>query len=534
LAAAALQPAAGGNFEIGAGRIIGPDGRTFVPVGTNLNGPNSFFDVPTKGLSANLQDRWGFNTIRLVTCLPGGCHSGGATVNNDLDGIVAEFTSRRMVVIVDYHQLGFGDAASPADVAAATGFWRDLARRFKANPYVWFNLFNEPDASSNDARLGSTAPARWRAQHQPVIDAIRAEGAQNVIVVDDTQAGQGAADWWQIGPSPEADSGVLSEGANLRDPAGRLVFSVHAYDVWGYPSTDDPTCTNRYSDAQRDTRFRSYVERARAKGLTLLVGELGFRPTDDVRTGFSDHGERYGRQPPCGSTQRLSAETVYRLAPSLGLGVLTWHGYPLVAQGPQSFVLDGEPPTNLTRMGALQYGYARAVKAANGDGAARSGATASSRVTTPLPAPPVPVPTTLPVGRAPGAGTPAPPSAHPDRSGPALVVAIVVVLLAIGGTVAALRRRGGIAALRGRRRRGAPPTARPGPNGAAGPRELQPGPPRVDGRSQEVNGADAVEGPAPAPTPPTTNGAAPGPTPPRANGSPAAPAPPATEAPPAD
>ena len=177
-------------------------------------------------------------------------------------------------------------------------------------------------------------------------------------MIDDTQAGMGANDWWYITESPAEDSAVLSEGANLVDPARRLVFSVHAYDVWGFPADGSEDCSPRYTDAQRDARFRSYVDRVHALGLPLLVGELGFRPTDRPTTGVGLHGEGSG-QPPCGSTMLLAAETVYRVAPQTGLGVITWHGFDLTADGPQAWDLVGSPPTNLTHMGQLHWDYAQ-------------------------------------------------------------------------------------------------------------------------------------------------------------------------------
>lgn len=353
------QPRTGtGQFEVDKTNIFDPQGRPFVPVGTNMNGPNSFFDVPTKGQSGSLQDGWGFNAIRLVTCLSTGCQGRTSTANNDLDGIVSEYTGRKMVVIIDYHQLGFGEAATNEQVQTAIGFWTDIARQYKNNPYVWFNLFNEPEANFNDAKVGQTAPERWRGQHQPVINAIRAQGANNIIVIDDTQAGQGAADWWSIGESPASDSGILTAGPKLVDPAGRLVFSVHAYDVWGFPSDDDPSCRNRYTDAQRDARFASYVDRVHALGLPLMIGEVGFRPTDKPTSGVGYHGEA-GGQPPCGSTMLLAAETVYRVAPARRLGVLVWHGFDLTTDGAQAWTLKGNPPANLTHMGDMHYRYVR-------------------------------------------------------------------------------------------------------------------------------------------------------------------------------
>lgn len=352
-----------GVFEVSGGQIFDPDGRRFIPTGTNLNGPNSFFDVPTAGKAAALKADWGFNTVRLVTCLPQGCHGPPSTVNNNLEALVAEYAAQKMVVIVDYHQLGFGAAATNAEIDQAIAFWTDLAKRFGTNPYVWFNLFNEPESNYQDFVLkdGTTSPGRWRTQHQRVIDAIRATGAGNVIVIDDTQAGQGAADWWKVDPSPTADSGILSEGRNLVDPKTALVFSVHAYDVWGFPNDNDASCATRYTDTQRDARFRAYVQRVRDAGLALMVGELGFRPTDRADSGVSFHGEQGIPHPPCGSTTLLAAETAYRVAPEFGLGILSWHGFALTDAGPQNWDLAGRPPTNLTYFGELHYQFAKAV-----------------------------------------------------------------------------------------------------------------------------------------------------------------------------
>ena len=111
---------------------------------------------------------------------------------------------------------------------------------------------------------------------------------------------------------PRRGFGVLCEGANLVDPARRLVFSVHGYDVWGFPNDGSDDCSNRYSDAQRDARFRSYVDRVHGLGFPLLVGELGFRPTDQATSGLSIHGE-YG-----GAAARAARRRCWPPRPSTG------------------------------------------------------------------------------------------------------------------------------------------------------------------------------------------------------------------------
>lgn len=347
-----------GQFELVGGKIYDPNGVQFIPVGTNLNGPNSFFSVPTAGKAQQLQDDWGFNTVRLVTCV-GTCDEQFVAFPADLNAIVAEYTAREMVVMIEYHELPPGTNPTPAQINAAAAFWISMANAYKTNPYVWFNLYNEPQFN----RFGPTPVARlWRNQHQPVIDAIRAAGAPNLLVLDDAEVGQGAYIYgqpWNMNPVPGADSGVLTEGVNIVDPQRRTAFSFHAYDVWGYPNDGNQQCRNRFTDAQRDARMANYVQRVQAQGLVLLVGEVGYFSWEQPTTGRSYHGSFAPTfWPPCGSTQLLAADALYRIAATYDLGILSWHGFDLTSAGAQNWTLNNPAaPTNLTRWGQQHWGY---------------------------------------------------------------------------------------------------------------------------------------------------------------------------------
>ena len=63
-AAAATGPA---NFAVRGSQILDPDGRNFIPVGANVNGPQFVWNGPTVGQAAVADDVWRWNTIRLNT-----------------------------------------------------------------------------------------------------------------------------------------------------------------------------------------------------------------------------------------------------------------------------------------------------------------------------------------------------------------------------------------------------------------------------------------------------------------------------------
>lgn len=51
-----------------------------------------------------------------------------------------------------------------------------MANKYKGNTYVWFNLINEPTWGQTEAN--------YLRVHKTLRDAIRATGAENIIVID--------------------------------------------------------------------------------------------------------------------------------------------------------------------------------------------------------------------------------------------------------------------------------------------------------------------------------------------------------------
>ena len=135
-------------------------------------------------------------------------------------------------------------------------FWKDIAPAYKNHPAVIFDLYNEPHDVSWDVWLkGGTVTERNRRAGtelkfgavgmQELLDAIRATGANNVVVA-------GGLNW-------AYDMSGFLTGKQLADPKGNgVVYANHAYPTKG------------------DT-VEKWVEKmeAAAKQIPIIVGEWG-------------------------------------------------------------------------------------------------------------------------------------------------------------------------------------------------------------------------------------------------------------------
>ena len=172
------RPAAAvpGRFSVRGSEIIGPDGKPFVARGVNVNGYQWVWRRSTVADVDLIATCWGFNAIRINSFLFKGQTRWPQYDNNDdLDGIIKTFTDRGIVAIIEAHNR-IGTYFEGEDLDRLAAWYTDLARRHRDDPYVWFDLQNEPgDGGPPDAAL-------WIGTHRKLISAIRDTAhADNVI-----------------------------------------------------------------------------------------------------------------------------------------------------------------------------------------------------------------------------------------------------------------------------------------------------------------------------------------------------------------
>jgi len=212
--------------------------------------------------------------------------------------VVDEATAAGMYIILDLHKNAppavLPGSAQPvqicsisqmqqemADAANSIAFWTALAGDYKDRPNVIFDLFNEPHidnfvfpAGVSDAALANWTILRdggtgkliygnnqalqqsWKsAGMQEMLDAVRATGARNVVMVSGLSWAQDLSHWVQFVP---------------KDPAKQLALSWHAYPqygkAYGTPEYNDPGLGNG------SYRFAEGILNA---GYPIVVGETG-------------------------------------------------------------------------------------------------------------------------------------------------------------------------------------------------------------------------------------------------------------------
>lgn len=222
------------QFEVKGTQIYDPNGQEFI-----IKGINMFAWEGTNQADSLIND-WGFNTVRVPNYLLGNYNQPHPADNNygTNHQIADVFTSQGSVVIFDAHDR-IGSYYQNEEWEILKNYWRDMAQEFKDNPSVWFNLHNEPGN-------GLANPAKWVSYHQELIDIIRGEGADNLIIIDGEAWGQDFQ-----------TQTIATHAHELLDHNQNIVFSIHAYEQWN------------------NNNIASYLDELYARDIPVIIGEYG-------------------------------------------------------------------------------------------------------------------------------------------------------------------------------------------------------------------------------------------------------------------
>ena len=342
-------------FTVRDGKFYDPAGEVFLIKGANVQGRNfGWEDQDPLTHADNIVDEWQFNFIRVNEFVKGSPYctrpepaswckpywDRGATPEEH-DALVDTFTSRDVVVMFEAHDWT-GNYPNDEDLTKLIAWHQGLAERYKDNPYVWFNVFNEPGYNCQPVS------PRWLEVHEAVITAIRETGNQNIVVADGSNFGQDRDCGEFVGPEPwrysykpkgnvpEEYSAILTYGPELASQFSNVAFSFHTYCIW--TPTGDPSFDY---EADSERAMNDYLDRVAAKDLAIFVGEFG-----------SNGGGNCDGLP--------AARTTYDVTVPRNIGRVVWHWWGgdnnKLVYDDKGFRLNSPTdPTNLTQLGKLVW-----------------------------------------------------------------------------------------------------------------------------------------------------------------------------------
>jgi endoglucanase len=253
------------QLHVSGNALVDESGTRIVLHGVDRSGTeyecvqgNGIFDGPSSQSSITAMKNWGVNAVRVP--LNEACWNGqpyvrsaysGSNYQAAIEAYVKLLNANGLVVILDL-QWSDGKYTGPSaacystqalcqkpmpDSMEAIPFWTSVARAFKGNDAVIFDLFNEPYP---DLALHSEAAA-WKcwldggtacsegisysvAGMQTLVNVVRATGADNVIMLGGLSYANNLSEWLKYEPI---------------DPDHDLAASWHSYD---FNSCNNETC----------------------------------------------------------------------------------------------------------------------------------------------------------------------------------------------------------------------------------------------------------------------------------------------------
>lgn len=326
---------ADGKFHIKEAVICDPEGKPFLPRGINDFAGQTFggFEAPNlvaPNVVSAYVDGWKFNTLRIVMCPTGPCRAHPTTVQGtDIDQVISTYTARKVVIILDYHQTPLAGPVTAGDVAEAVPWFKEMAIKYKDNPYVWLETFNEPIDGNDGIQT-------WLGFTTPIVDAVRSVNPDKIVVVCSGNYGQDSA-----GNGDGFDQGgshILNGGQSLK-AKGNVMFDMHFYSRW---MNVNPNGVKNYFKAIHDA------------GFAVLIGETWGDP----------NGADFMR----GDQQ--ATNQLYAARPN-GVGILPWSAagnYPATTGGRAPDINSNTNPTNLTANGQAHWNWTHNPPSAVPDG----------------------------------------------------------------------------------------------------------------------------------------------------------------------
>ena len=266
-----------GPLTTSGNKILDRLGRAVTFRGVDVDGLqySNIANVTTSEVT--VAQSWGANFIRLPLAenyvLPQDCLY-DSTYLNKIDAMVNAATGAGIFIMLDLHTNGLTSCVPPTQQAMpdtnARTFWTTIAQRYKNNPLVGFDLYNEPhDVSDAVWRSGGTVTSSGvtyaAVGMQTLYSTIRATGATNLIFASGTN-------WATQFPTNAPLTGT-----------NNLIYAAHAYTCPSGLPPSSVTCTAGPDGTIYDPSGLLSHFASAATTMPVMVTEFGFPDRNDGR-----------------------------------------------------------------------------------------------------------------------------------------------------------------------------------------------------------------------------------------------------------
>ncbi len=233
-----VKPSEGGALKIvekdGQMTLGDQNGNPIQLRGMSTHGLQWFPEIINNNAFAALSNDWGANMIRLAMYVgENGYATSPDVIKQRLINGIDYAIANDMYVIVDWHVHAPGNPNEEV-YSGAMDFFDEISSLYPNNPYIIYELVNEPSSNNNGGEGVTNDEAGWlevKNYAQPIVDMLREKGNENLIIV-------GSPNWSQR-PDLAADNPIDDDNT---------IYTVHFYSGSHAPATDSSDRTNVMSN----------------------------------------------------------------------------------------------------------------------------------------------------------------------------------------------------------------------------------------------------------------------------------------------
>lgn len=257
-------------LHVKANTLVDSVGTTFLLRGVGLPA----WDTATSYTYRVIQQRWNMNAVRLPLQVSAWQREGQPYLDRAAKAVAAANTEGLVAILA-----AVGEEAGGLPGTTTLDFWRACSAAFRNTPGVVFSLYHEP------VRRNGAGWPEWRAAMQPLVTAIRAAGAQQIVAAPSYQDSigfqglspdlylQDANTIYEVHPYFDTAATDDARTANFGTLAGTFPILAGA---WGMPfGSASPACTAVPRDLNKATELLyQAVAYFDARGISWSVADF--------------------------------------------------------------------------------------------------------------------------------------------------------------------------------------------------------------------------------------------------------------------